>query len=53
MTFMLPFLFSRLMANITNLSEDFFSAEPRLGLISLNVVLLKAITKPIEGDGTS
>lgn len=39
------------MANITNLSEDFFSAEPRLGLISLSVVLQEAITKPIEGGG--
>lgn len=39
--FMPPFLFSRLLVHITNLSREFFSAEPRLDFISFSIALQK------------
>ena len=41
-----PFLFSRLMVHMTNLSQSFFfSSEPRLDFISLNTAFQEAIPR--------
>ena len=47
-----PFLFSRLMVHITNLSQSFFffffSSEPRLDFISLSTALWEAIPRELS-----